>query len=67
MVKTVIVWRDKHDESMDRLYMDDFDERRERKAINFSKSWDHNHEDDKCRRHSSQDLWIASGNSMGDL
>jgi hypothetical protein len=36
MVKTVGVGRDEYSESMDRLYMDEFDERRERKVIKFS-------------------------------
>jgi hypothetical protein len=35
MVKTVGVWRDKHDESMDRLYMDEYDKIREEKVIKF--------------------------------
>jgi hypothetical protein len=33
MVKAVGVYQDEYSESMDRLYMDEFDERRERKVI----------------------------------
>jgi hypothetical protein len=36
MVKAVGVWQDKCDESMGRLYMGEYDERRERKVIKFS-------------------------------
>jgi hypothetical protein len=41
-VKAVGVWQDEYSENMDRLYMDEFDERREKKVIKFSQSWDHN-------------------------
>jgi hypothetical protein len=36
IVKAIGVCRDEYSESMDRLYMDEFDERRERKVIKFS-------------------------------
>jgi hypothetical protein len=55
---------------MDRWYMDEFDEKREKKVIKFSKNYDHNkksqHEDDKYRRHSSENLWIASEDNTRD-
>jgi hypothetical protein len=35
-VKAVGVWRDEYNESMDRLYIDEFDEKREKKVIKFS-------------------------------
>jgi hypothetical protein len=36
MVKAVGVWRDEYDESLDRLYMDEYDKIREEKVIKFS-------------------------------
>jgi hypothetical protein len=38
MVKTVGVCRDGYSESMDRLYIDEFNERRERKVTKFSQN-----------------------------
>jgi hypothetical protein len=50
--------------------MDEFDEKREKKVIKFFKNWDHNrksqHEDDKYRWYSSENLWIASEDSTRD-
>jgi CHASE3 domain sensor protein len=50
---------------MDRLYMDEYDEGRE-KGDQVLIELRSQHEDDKCRRHSSQNLWIASEDSIRD-
>jgi hypothetical protein len=36
MVKAIGVWQDKYNESMDRLYMDEYNKIREEKVIKFS-------------------------------
>jgi hypothetical protein len=50
---------------MDRLYIDEFDERRE-KGDQVPIELRSQHEDDKSRRHSSQNLRIASENGTRD-
>jgi hypothetical protein len=36
MIKVIEVWWDEYDESLDRLYMDEYDNIREEKVIKFS-------------------------------
>jgi hypothetical protein len=45
--------------------MDEYDEGRE-KGDQVLIELRSQHEDDKCRRHSSQNLWIASEDSIRD-
>jgi hypothetical protein len=51
---------------MKRLYIDEFDERREEKGDQFLIELRSSPDDDKCRRHSSRNSWIASENNLRD-
>jgi hypothetical protein len=59
-------WQDEYNESMKRLYIDEFDERREEKGDQFLIELRSSPDDDKCRRHSSRNSWIASENNLRD-
>jgi hypothetical protein len=65
VVKAIGVWRDEYDEIMDIIYRWVGREKRE-KGDQVLIELRSQHEDDKCRRYSSQNLWIASEDSTRD-